>query len=175
MNGDRHASCAVNMDLLMWSENLPTNHFGHRVPTIPFRLLIAVLLIVAGQPTTASAQAVLEISSPASNAVINPGQTMTVNVTSPANVTFVNVGVVAERPIGISTTLATGVPAQFTLDIPADIACRRYIVTADGTTAAGQDVSTSVTINVERSDMPTSIRAAHPSIGFEAPGASVPI
>ncbi len=175
MNGDRHASCAVNMDLLMWSENVPTNHFGHRVPTIPFRLLIAVLLIVAGQPTTASAQAVLEISSPASNAVINPGQTMTVNVTSPANVTFVNVGVVAERPIGISTTLATGVPAQFTLDIPADIACRRYIVTADGTTAAGQDVSTSVTINVERSDMPTSIRAAHPSIGFEAPGASVPI
>jgi len=137
--------------------------------------LLTLVLIVAGRPTTASVQPILAISSPASNAVVNPGQTMTVNVTSPANVAFVNVGVVAEQPIGISTTLATGLPAQFTLNVPADIACRRYIVTADGTTAAGQDVSTSVTIDVERSDMPTSIRAAHPSIGFEAPGASVPI
>jgi Abnormal spindle-like microcephaly-assoc'd, ASPM-SPD-2-Hydin/Bacterial Ig-like domain (group 2)/Dockerin type I domain len=145
---------------------------------IEWRIVSSALLAalaVAHVSEAGQAPALLAISSPASNAVINPGQTMTVNVTSPANVTFVSVGVVAERPIGISTTLATGVPAQFTLDVPADIACRRYIVTADGTTAAGQEISTSVTIDVERSDMPTSIRAAHPSIGFEAPGASVPI
>jgi hypothetical protein len=99
---------------------------------------------------------------------------MTVFVTSPANVTFTNVGVVAESPIGM-TTLASGVPAQFSLNIPANIACRRYIVTADGTTAAGQHGSASVTIDVERPDMPTSIRAALPSVGFEAPGGSVQI
>jgi len=145
---------------------------------IEWRIVSSALLAaltVAHVSEAGQAPAPLAISSPASNAVINPGQTMTVKVTSPANVTFVNVGVVAEQPIGISTTLATGVPAQFTLDVPADIACRRYIVTADGTTAAGQDVSTSVTIDVERSDMPTSIRAVHRSVGFEAPGASVPI
>jgi hypothetical protein len=100
---------------------------------------------------------------------------MTVTVTSPANVTFTNVGVMGESPIGMSTTLASGLPAQFSFNIPADIACGPYIVTADGTTAAGPDVSTNVTIDVERSDMPTSIRAALPSMGFEVPGGSVPL
>jgi hypothetical protein len=157
------------------SDNVPINHPGHRLSPTLFRLLMAALLIVAGWPATASAQAVLEISSPASGAVINPGQAMTVNVTSPANVTFVNVGVVAESPIGIST-LASGVPAQFTLNVPADIACGRYLVSAEGATAAGQYVSSAiVTIDVERPDMPTSIRDTALSIGFEAPGASLPI
>jgi len=141
---------------------------------IVFSALLAALAVAhvseAGQPP-----ALLAISSPSDGANVRPGQTLSVTVTSPANARFEGVAVVGEGPIGISTTLATGVPGQFTLDVPADIACRRYIVTADGTTAAGQDVSTSVTIDVERSDMPTSIRAAHPSIGFEAPGASVPI
>jgi hypothetical protein len=152
------------------------NHSGHRLSPSLFRSLIAVLLIATWGLATASAQAVLEISSPAPNAVINPGQTMTVMVTSPANVTFTNVGVIGESPIGMSTTLASGVPAQFSFNIPADIACRRYIMSADGTTAAGQDVSsTIVTIDVERPDMPTSIRAALPSIDFEAQGGSFPV
>lgn len=153
-------------------------HMNTHSLRIEWRIVSSALLAalaVAHVTEAGQAPALLAISSPASNALINPGQTMTVNVTSPANVTFVNVGVLAEQPIGISTTLTTGVPAQFTLDVPADIACRRYIVTADGTTAAGQDVSTSLMIDVERPDMPTSIRAAHSSIGFEAPGASVPI
>jgi hypothetical protein len=44
------------------------------------------------------------------------------------------------------------------------------MVTADGRTASGQIVSTSVTIDVERSDMPSSIRPLLPWITFEAPG-----
>lgn len=158
----------------MWSDNVPTNHPVKYVSPSLFRVLMPVLL-VALSPAMASAQAVLEISSPAANTVINPGQTMTVNVTSPANVTFSNVGVMGENPIGMATTLASGLPAQFSFNIPADIASGPYIVTADGTTAAGLDVSTNVTIDVERSDMPTSIRAALPSMGFEAPGGSVPL
>jgi len=164
--------------LLMRAVSQPITHMNAFRSRVESRIVSSALLAtmaVAHVSEARQAPAPLAISSPASSAVINPGQMMTVEVTSPANLTFVNVGVVAERPIGISTTLATGVPAQFTLDVPADIACRRYIVTADGTTAAGQDVSTSVTIDVERSDMPTSIRAAHPSIGFETPGAAVPI
>ena len=94
----------------MWRENVPINHPGNRLSPALCRLLMAAFLIVAGWPAAASAQAVLEISSPVSGAVVSPGQTMTVNVTSPANVTFVNVGVVAESPIGIST-LASGLPA----------------------------------------------------------------
>lgn len=159
---------------VMWSDNVPTNHPVKYVSPSLFRVLMPVLL-VALSPAMASAQAVLEISSPAANTVINPGQTMTVNVTSPANVTFSNVGVMGENPIGMATTLASGLPAQFSFNIPADIASGPYIVTADGTTAAGLDVSTNVTIDVERSDMPTSIRAALPSMGFEAPGGSVPL
>jgi hypothetical protein len=159
---------------IMWSENVPINYSGKCLSLTLLRLPMAVLLVTQW-PAIASAQAVLEISSPAPNAVVNPGQTMTVTVTSPANVTFTNVGVMGESPIGMSTTLASGLPAQFSFNIPADIACGPYIVTADGTTAAGSDVSTNVTIDVERSDMPTSIRAALPSMGFEAPGGSVPL
>jgi hypothetical protein len=155
--------------------HVPINHPGKCVSPILFRLLMAVLLTATAWPAIASAQAVLEISSPAPNAVINPGQTMTVSVTSPDNVAFTTVGVMGESPIGMSTTLASGMPAQLSLDIPGDIVCRRYIVTVVGRTAAGQDVSTSVTIDVERPDMPTSIRAALPSVGFEAPGGSVPL
>jgi hypothetical protein len=155
---------------------VPINHSGHRLSPSLFRSLIAVLLTATWGLATASAQAVLEISSPAPNTVINPGQTMTVMVTSPANVTFTNVGVIGESAIGMSTTLASGVPAQFSFNIPADIACRRYIMSADGTTAAGQDVSSIiVTIDVERPDMPTSIRSTLPSIYFEAPGGRVPV
>jgi hypothetical protein len=160
---------------VMWSDNVPINHPGKCVSPILFRLLMAALLIATRWPAIASAQAVLEISSPAPNAVMNPGQTMTVTVTSPANVAFTTVGVMGESPIGMSTTLASGVPAQLSLHIPADIACRRYLVTADGTTAAGGDVSTFVTIDVERPDMPTSIRSTLPSIYFEAPGGRVPV
>jgi hypothetical protein len=109
----------------MWSENVPINHLGNRLSPNTFRSLMAVLLIVMGLPVVAKAEAVLEISSPTAGSVINPGQTMTVHVTSPANVTFTNVGVVAQSPIGMATTLASGVPAQFSLNIPADIACRR--------------------------------------------------
>jgi hypothetical protein len=155
---------------MMWSENVPIIHIGNRWSPSTFRSPMAVLLIVVGLPVVANAQPVLEISAPTAGSVINPGQTMTVNVTSPANVTFTKVGVVAESPIGMATTLASGVPAQFSLNIPTNIACRRYMVTADGTTASGQHVSTSVTIDVERPDMPSSIRTLLPWITFEAPG-----
>jgi hypothetical protein len=158
-----------------WSDKVPINHPVQYVSPTLFRVLMPVLLVTLW-PAIASAQAVLEISSPAPNAVVSPGQTVTVNVTSPANVTFTNVGVIGESPIGMSTTLASGVPAQFSFNIPADIACRRYIMSADGTTAAGQDVSSmNVTIDVERPDMPTSIRSTLPSIFFEAPGGRVPV
>lgn len=161
---------------VMWSDNVPNNHSGNRWSPALFRSLLAMVLMVTCWPPTAAAQAVIAISSPASGAVVNPGQTMTVTVTSPANVTFTNVGVIGESPIGMSTTLASGLPAQFSFNIPADIACRRYIISADGTTAAGQNVSSmNVVIDVERPDMPTSIRSTLPSIFFESPGGRVPV
>jgi hypothetical protein len=44
--------------------NVPINHPGKCVSPILFRLLMAALLIATGWPAIASAQAVLEISSP---------------------------------------------------------------------------------------------------------------
>src|ERR1700680_2787556 len=59
---------------VMWSDNVPINHPGKCVSPILFRLAMAALLIATGWPAIASAQAILEISSPAPNAVMNPGQ-----------------------------------------------------------------------------------------------------
>ena len=150
------------------------NHLGNRLSPSVRRLLIAVLVLAAHPPATAGAQALLEISSPAAGSIVNPGQTMTVVVTSPANAAFLGVGVIGESPIGMST-VASALPAQFSFDIPADITCRRYQVAANGRTSSGQDVETSITIDVERSDMPSSIRTTLSSLRFEAPGGYVPL
>lgn len=105
----------------------------------------------------------LQISSPANDTVVNPGQTMSVTVTSPANVAFTQVGVVGEDPIGLSN-IATSAPAQFSFTIPADIRCGKYMLTADGSTASGQNAeSATILIDVERPDMPNSLYLEPPS------------
>ena len=59
--------------------------------------------------------------------------------------------------------------------VHADIASGKYNLTANGTTASGQDVETSITIAVERPDAPASIRANLPSLVFEGPGGDIPM
>ena len=152
---------------------MPINYVGIRLLR-PMCRLLAVLLLIEQSPATSGAQAALEITSPAAGSIVNPGQTMTVVVTSPANVAFLGVGVMAESPIGMSD-IASELPARFSLNIPGDIACRRYHLTANGRTATGQDVEASVTIDVERPDMPSSIKATLSSLIFEAPGGYVPL
>jgi len=124
----------------------------------------------ASKPTTGN---LLQITSPASGTVVNPGETISVTVTSPANLAFRGVIVLGE-PTGISS-VATSVPAQFSLSIPTNISCRWYTLTAVGTTVSGQEVeSPDALIDVEGSDSPTSLHPLMPAIYFDNLGETFP-
>ena len=77
----------------------------------------------------------LEITSPAGGSIFNPSQTITLTVTSPANVSFTSVDVMGWPPFGKSD-LATSVPAQFSFTVPVQIDCGNYAFSANGTTAS---------------------------------------
>jgi len=111
----------------------------------------------------------LQIDSPADGTVVNPGQTITVSVSSPSGVSFKAVAVLAENPLGI-TELANSVPTRFSIAIPSNISCRRYMLTAHGVTTTGQSVdSKSLGLDVERPDTPVSIESSQfPSLTLEA-------
>lgn len=96
----------------------------------------------------------LQITSPADSTVVNPGQTISVMVASPAGASFAEVGVVGEDPIDLSSA-ATSIPATFSVTIPSDIACRKFMLTAVGATTTGQSAH-SATILI---DVAESIRA----------------
>src|SRR5712692_8103285 len=68
-------------------------------------------------PSAAQSQDLLAITSPPDGAIVSPGQTIQVTVTSPAGAAFAAVGLVGESPIGLPP-LATSVPAQFSIRIP---------------------------------------------------------
>jgi hypothetical protein len=117
----------------------------------------------------------LQVTTPANGSIVSPGQSLSVSVTSPTSTPFTQVVVIGEDPIGFSA-IQTGVPAQFTITIPADIACREYTLTAQGITASRQNAeSDPVQIDVERPDLPVSISALTPDIHLSRPGEASPI
>ncbi|HEV3481492.1 MAG TPA: Ig-like domain repeat protein [Candidatus Acidoferrales bacterium] len=141
-----------------------------------FGTTISVLLAVVGVCAAQQGQPSLQITSPADGTIVSPGQTITVAVSSPENASFAHVVVIGEDPIGFSS-MATSAPAQLSVTIPSDInSCRPYALTAVGSTSSGQTGgSDPISIDVERSDMPTSLSAPMPSITFGAIGETLPI
>ena len=135
-------------------------------------LLLARVLLVALVPDIASQaqQPALQITVPATGTIVSPGQTLSVTVTSPAGLAFSQVVVIGEVPIGMST-IATSVPAQFSVNIPSQIACGPHMLTAEGTTTTGQNAeSASIMIDVERSDFPAGLSASISGLTFESQG-----
>lgn len=144
--------------------------------------LLASIIFVLGTlmgsvPSPAQqGQPVLQITSPAPNTIVNPGQTLSVTVTSPANAQLSQIAVVGETPIGSNST-ASSVPTTFSLAVPNNIsACRAYMLTAVGTTTSGQFVhSATILVDIERADMPTAINPQIPSLTFKALGEQFPL
>jgi hypothetical protein len=137
-----------------------------------------VLLLCAATVFISSTQqslAQLQITSPTEGTIVNPGQTLSVTVSSSSSTEFTNVAVVGEDPIGLSDP-ASSVPAQFSLAIPADIPCRPHNLTALGVTASGQSVqSESISIDIERPNLPNSVAALLSSYSFQSLGEQVPM
>ena len=118
-------------------------------------------------------QAALLISSPLDGTTVNPGETVIASVVSPAGVSFTHIGVLGENPLGVSD-MATSLPAQFSIVIPSELGCRRYMLTAMGVTTAGESVeSAPVSIDVERPDTPVSLSPQFTTLTMEAQGQTV--
>src|SRR5260221_1946115 len=145
----------------------------------PARLPVVIAMLAIIGPTCFSApqqpQSALQITSPANNAVVSPGQSISVSVTSPNNSAFTQVFVIGGAPIGASV-MASSVPAQFSLAIPTKISLGEHLLTAVGTTSAKQDLySPSIDLDVERSDLPSRISADPDRLIFTSQGETSPL
>jgi hypothetical protein len=99
----------------------------------------------------------LQIAWPTNGSVFNPGQSITLTVTSPTNTSFASVAMVGEDPFGFSD-VATSLPAQVSVMVPTTIASGTYMFTADGVTTTGQRVeSAPILVDIERADFPQSL------------------
>jgi Chitobiase/beta-hexosaminidase C-terminal domain/FG-GAP-like repeat len=117
----------------------------------------------------------LEIVSPVSGAIMNPGETVSVSVQSIGGNSYSNAIAIGSAPMGFGSLLSA-VPGQSSLAIPSNIPLGAYPLTASGITASGQTVdSDSISIDVERSDLPNTISAIMPSMTFRAPGGTAPL
>jgi hypothetical protein len=145
--------------------------------SLPFPCKISTLAIntvaicfLAAVSGLAQQPPALQISSPANGSIVNPGQTLSVTVTSPNGTTFSQVALAGPNPIGFNV-VATSVPAQFSIAIPSDADCRVYRLTADGVSTSGQGVtSASIQIDVERSDVPVFLSASDSGLVLESQG-----
>jgi hypothetical protein len=138
-------------------------------------LTVSLVLFAVATLGTAQNPPQLQISSPTNGSIVNPGQTLSVTVISPTNVTFAKAGVIGQDPLGFSD-IATSVPAQFNFAIPADIACGAYMLTAYASTSSGQSTqSATILIDVERPDLPISLSTLMSGISFEAQGEQSPV
>jgi Bacterial Ig-like domain (group 2) len=139
------------------------------------KLLFVVLILV---PTLIHAspqsQPTLQIISPTPKTVVNPGQTVTVSVTSPTPGAFSGVELTGDDPLGFVGTVSV-LPAQIPVTIPlSQIDCGSYFLTVSGTPTSGQGpVSAIVELDVERSDFPLTISAALSPIIFDSAGEQI--
>jgi hypothetical protein len=139
------------------------------------KLLFVVLILM---PTLIHAspqsQPTLQIISPTPKTVVNPGQTVTVSVTSPTPGAFSGVELTGDDPLGFVGTVSV-LPAQIPVTIPLSrIDCGSYFLTVSGTPTSGQGpVSAIVELDVERSDFPLTISAALSPIIFDSAGEQI--
>jgi len=104
----------------------------------------------------------LRIDSPRDGAVVAPGDTLQIAVSSPARTRFVVIGVVMEDSIGPADQGATSLPAHFAIKIPKDISPGSYTVSAWAGLAgrAGRDgelVVAVIEVDIERREVPRAL------------------
>ena len=118
----------------------------------------------------------LRIDSPRDGAVVAPGDTLQVTVSSPNRTRFIMITVVMEDPFDTGDQEATSLPARFAVKIPKDISPGSYTVSAVGGLAgrAGRDgelVIDVIEIDIERREMPRAMTPRLPHFYFDKKGA----
>ncbi len=126
------------------------------------RRIVTAALILCAAASILLAQPTISITSPANRTVFRPGETVIVTVTATPSEAFQEVRVIQDLPLGFSEPRTTP-PYQFTITIPNKIRPGLYTLTAEGVVSPTQELTSSVEIDVERSDSPIST-AVEPSL-----------
>lgn len=115
----------------------------------------------------------LQITEPSSGSIANPGQVLTVKVSSPTPALFPEVALIGEHPIGFAGTISS-LPGEISVAIPKDIALGRHTLTVGGTPKLGREpVFAAIEIDVERPDLPVSMSTTMSGIEFDSPGEQI--
>jgi Dockerin type I domain len=147
------------------------NYRRYGMGGVSIALCMAFVLRVLAQGTVA-----LAITSPINGAVVTAGQALPVSV-SIASGTYPNgLAVFGQAPLGVTPIQpVTGPTMSFTLTVPGNTPPGSYLITAAGPNAAGALVSsTSISVVVERADLPTKL-SVHPAmVIFRYAGETLP-
>lgn len=139
-------------------------------------VLAGIGLTTLVPPSTIAApqtKPVLQITEPASGSIVNPGQMLTVKVTSPTPALFPEVALIGEDPIGFAGTISP-LPGELSVPIPKDINLGRHTLTVEGRPQAGKEtVFATVEIDVERLDFPVGMSATLSGIQLDSPGEQI--
>ncbi len=137
--------------------------------------IVQTTLLPATITAVPQAKPVLQITEPSAGSIVNPGQTLTVKVTSPTLGLFPEVDLTGEDPIGFAGTISL-LPGEFSVQIPKDIGFGRYRLTVEGTPKSGKEsIIATVEIDVERLDFPVSMSATLSGIELDSPGEQIPL
>ncbi len=148
-----------------------------RAKLIGVWVVLAAIALTTLVPASISAipqtKPVFQITEPASGSIVNPGQMLTVKVTSPTPALFPEVALIGEDPIGFAGTISR-LPGELSVPIPKDINLGRHTLTVEGRPQAGKElVLATVDIDVERLDFPVSMSATDSRIGLDSPGEQI--
>lgn len=120
----------------------------------------------------------LVITSPTNGTVVAPGKTITVSVTIKSGTYPNGVGVVGGQDGGPAVMAGplSGSPMSFSVTIPSNAISGSYTITALGTDSTGTvDSSAAITLDVEQTGTPVSLRVDPPSMHFAYLGESLPL
>jgi hypothetical protein len=134
------------------------------------KLLVAIL-VPASVCATPQSRPTLQITAPSAGAIVSPGQTLTVSVTSPTPASFSQVFLSSGDLTGFLGAISP-LPGQLSFTIPSSgFSLGTHRLSAQGTpTSGGALVSTQVSIDVERPDFPSDISSTLPGLQIDSPG-----
>ena len=117
----------------------------------------------------AQSPAALIIVSPSAGPTIHPGQAFAISVHVASGSYPYGVGILGQDPLGLAgPNPVVGGMVSFTLTVPANTPPGFYEITAAAADSTGALVSSEpLTVDVERSDIPTSLLVFPPAVGVQ--------
>jgi hypothetical protein len=154
---------------------------GHGQPMKTLVLFAVSAMAVLSASANAQVESnALVITSPANGTVVAPGQIIIVSVTINSGTYPNGIGILggeAGGPAVMLPPISGASPLSFSVTIPANAFPGKFTISAAGDDSSSGVLQTSydVTLDVERTDSPVSLRVDPPSIHFQQIGQSLPI